>query len=524
MKFSLFAASACLLSAVQAATVEFKIVAPGAKSVQVNVNGQATALNAPYPNVPFYNGTVEVGASNSYNYIVDGKQEGFARSLPANILATNNDFYNRPITIASVPALPRPLDNGKQWTKADKNPDLFDTNFIPTVFVNGDESQINNLVETVPKDKVTVELTFIGRDYVQQFRNVSLGISGAGKKHNPAKQSWRWYLSEGDFINNRNIFKIRHMEEDPTQMREKLYADVLRAMGTYANQANMVRFYMNGEGYGTFNMLEDVDRYSYIRATFYGGNPPAQMGPVYDGGSGASFKYSEDTDGYSSFEPTKGSPEGYEAIAPLAEAFSKLNLQDNNAIQEFEKMFDVDQFLRFMVMEYLTGSWDAYWMMQTNDGAYKDYADNNKWYYLGQDYDATFGVNLAEDVMNLSYKDYIEKNPEAVLINGFLQNNDLRSRFESYLVDTVKTLFNNNTLGNHIMTYREFIAPDLEWDRSIKQRSPGMVFNWSYEQTYENLFHGVDSPTDGIGGAAYGLTEWIAKKAAVVAKEFNFTL
>ncbi|RCH86308.1 hypothetical protein CU098_007082 [Rhizopus stolonifer] len=523
MKFSLFAVSAGLLSLAQAATVEFKIVAPGAKSVQVSVNGQLTQLNAPYANVPFYNGTAEIGASTSYNYVVDGNAETFTRSLSSNITATFNDFFDRPITVANIPAFPRPLDNGKQWNRADQNPDLFDSNYMPTIFAHGDQSSLDNLVENVPKENVTVDLTFVGRDYVQQFTNVSLGISGAGKKHNPAKQSWRMYLSEGDYINNRNIFKIRHMEEDPTQMREKLYADVLRAMGTYANQANMVRFFINGEGFGTFNMLEDVDRYSYIRANFYAGNPPAQMGPVYDGGTGASFKYSENMDDYAAFEATKGSPETYEAIAPLAKAFHDTDVKDNNAIQEFEKMFDIDQFLRFMVMEYLTGSWDAYWMMQSNDGAYKDYANNNTWYYLGQDYDATFGVNLAEDVMNLSYKDYPAKYPDAVLINGFLQNDDLRTRFETYLVDTVKSLFNNNTLGNHIMAYREYIAPDLKWDRSIKQRSPGMVFGWSYEQTYDGLFTEVVAP-GAESGAAYGLTQWIAMKAAVVAKEFNFTL
>jgi hypothetical protein len=35
------------------------------------------------------------------------------------------------------------------------------------------------------------------------------------------------------------------------------------------------------------------------------------------------------------------------------------------------------------VMEYLTGSWDAYWMMQSNDGAYQDPV-SKKWYYLPQ--------------------------------------------------------------------------------------------------------------------------------------------
>ncbi|KAG1529448.1 hypothetical protein G6F50_017989 [Rhizopus delemar] len=79
------------------------------------------------------------------------------------------------------------------------------------------------------------------------------------------------------------------MEEDPTQMREKLYADCLRAMGTYANQANMVRLFINGRGFGTFNMLDDIPKYSYIRANFYAGHPPEQMGPLYNGATGASF-------------------------------------------------------------------------------------------------------------------------------------------------------------------------------------------------------------------------------------------
>jgi hypothetical protein len=127
---------------------------------------------------------------------------------------------------------------------------------------------------------------------------------------------------------------------------------------------------------------------------FYGGNPPSKMGPLYDGSTGAGFQYIEDPYDYGSFQPVDGSPEGSEAIYPLAKAFNQTNVKDDKSIAAFNEMFDIDQYMRFMVMEYLTGSWDAYWMMQTNDGAYKDYANNNTWYYLGQDYDATFGVNL----------------------------------------------------------------------------------------------------------------------------------
>lgn len=523
MKLSLFTVATVLLASAEAAFVQFNVVSPGAKSVQVNVNGQISDLYHSDLNVPFYTNSIEVGGAQTYSYIADGKQEEFSRPVPAGN-STYNDYFGRPITYANIPALPRPLDNGKQWTRGDENPDLFDTNYIPSIFVNGDKAQLDNLIATVPKDKVTVELTMVGKNYVRTFSNVTLSISGAGKEQNPAKQSWRWTLSPGDTINNRFNFKIRHMEEDPTQMREKLYADVLRAMGTHANQANMIRYYINGEAFGTFNMLDDVKSYSYISAMFYNGQPPAQMGPLYDGATGASFAVMQDQFSYGSFKPSKGSPEGSEAIHEIAVKFSQLNLQDNTAIQEFDKSFDIDQFLRFMVMEYLSGSWDGYWEMQTNLGAYKDYANNNKWYYLGQDYDNTLGINMPVDSLQFSYKDYPAKNPNAVLINGFLTSPDLRATFESYISETVKKLFNNDTLSKHILAYREFIQYDLEWDRTITQRSPGWSYGWTFQNTYDNLFRSVEAPNNNGGGAEYGLIEWIDKKSKVAANDLGFQL
>ncbi|CAO3660438.1 unnamed protein product [Rhizopus stolonifer] len=507
----------------QAASVKFNVICPGSSSAQVNVGGSMSNLEAVSAQVPLYTGSVEVGSATSYSYHCDSKAENFTRTLASDSTSTLNDFFGRPITYADLPSLPRPLDNGKQWTRADQNPSVFDINYIPTIIVNGKPEDMNTLVTTVPKKKFLVELTMIGKDYYKTFQNVKFSITGAGKSHNPAKQSWRWTFAEGDFMDNRNNFKIRHMEEDPTQMREKLYADCLRAMGTYANQANMVRLFINGEGYGTFNMLDDIPKYSYIRANFYAGNPPEQMGPLYNGASGAGFQLLQQGE-YTMFKPNKKSPEGSDAILSLAKAFNELDVTNDAAVQTFDQLtFDVDQFLRFMVMEYLAGHWDGYWQEQTNDGAYKDPLDS-KWYYLGQDYDATFGINLAEDVLSYSYKQYPEKFPGGVLINGFLKNEKLNAIFQSYIVDTVKVLFNNRTLGEHTTAYHDFIAPDLNWDRSIKQRSPGPVYGWTYKQTFENLFMEVDSPNQNGGGAAYGLNEWVDKKSKFVAKDLGFTI
>ncbi|KAF9276842.1 hypothetical protein BGZ68_009709 [Mortierella alpina] len=513
---ALFAASA------NAAKVNFHVIAPGATMVEVSVNNHKTTLTAPDPSVPHFTGAAEADNGATYKYVVEGVAEPFERRLKAGVTKTHNDFVNRPITYADIPDLPivEPL-----WTRSGPRQALFDSRYIPTIWVTADSAAVNSLVEKPHKKWINgASLTFILADQIKTFPGARVGIHGAGKKHNNAKQSWRFQLSEGHSFANRDYFKLRHMEEDPTQLREKLYADAARALGTYVNEANMVRLFINGEGFGTFNLLDDITQYSFPKAMFYAGNPPEPMGALFDGRSGASFVYSTKGD-YSAWAKNPKSPEEVAAIGPLCKKWSEVVKTDDAQIAGFSKDFEVDHFLRFMVMEYLTGHWDGYWMAQTNDGVYRDPTQGKKWFYIGQDFDATFGVNIPEEYEHLvgwSYKDYTrEKFPNAVMINGLLENPTQRNTFEKYLKNTVKVLFNKATLTEHILRYHDFYLPDLMWDRSIKQRSPGINFGWTMQEVKDNLWKGVEAPNQNGGGAEFGLIEWIVQKSEAVAVDFK---
>lgn len=474
---------------------------------------------------------------------MDGTAEKFDRTLESGD-STRNEFFNRPVTYATnIPQLPSILADGS-WTRGSTSDPIWDSNYIPSIFVTADESEMENLIENVAKNTYNAKVTFIGPDNVTTIevrpyqmylfvckntylfiplnQNCQLGLHRPGRKNNDAKQSWVWALPKGQFFADRNWFKIRHQEEDPTQLREKLYADIARKMGTYANEANLVRFFVNKEGMGTFNMLDDVIMYSYINAMFYNGQTPEKFGGLFDGGSGASFN---SKDGFDSFTPNVESPLHQSDIAPFSNAFGSVDFKDDAQVKAIAEYFDYDQFLRFMVMEFLTGDWDGYWMEQTNIGAYIDVNENNKMYYLGQDYDATFGVNLAYDAdfVDTPFTDYSEKFPNGYLINKLLQNPTVKTTFTNYLAETVNQIFNNATLGPYVTARHDFIYPDLEWDRSIKQRSPGNIFGWTAEQTYLNLFEPVSAPGEKPGGAGFGLLEWVARKEAAVRKSLKLT-
>lgn len=523
MKLTLATISSTLLLVLsQTAAFQFNVIAPNSKDVQVIVNGQSYPLSANIADVPYYQGDVDIGVATEYKYAVDGVEEAFTRALDNTQEATLNDFHNRPITYANIPPLPWPIQNEPQWTRKIRS-DIWDPNYIPTVFVTNNPVDMEVIITTVPKKRIKSRLTFIGANYVYSFENVDFGLHGAGKKKNNKKQSWNWELKKGDNINKRTFFKLRHMHEDPTQIRERLYSDVLHALGTYANESNMVRLFINGEGFGTFNMLDDITKYNFPDVMFHGGNPPEQQGWLYDGMGGASFEFFPgNPDGYASWAPAKGNPQGYVAIDEVARAFNQTNYADDNAMAAFEQLFDTDHFMRFMVMEYLTAHWDGYWMGVTNCGAYKDNTIN-KWFYLGQDYDATFGVNLAvpedREFVRVSYKAWEDRFP-GVIMNGLLKNPNKRAVYENYLTETVRILFNNYTLTNRVLALHEFLKPDLEWDYSIVQRSPGIDYGWEKTAYMTNLYQWVPGTTGLGGGAAWGLIEWIAAKAEYMAQEF----
>ncbi|ORX60516.1 hypothetical protein DM01DRAFT_317269 [Hesseltinella vesiculosa] len=490
-----------------ALAARFKVIAPTAKAgtaVSVSVNGKAYPLKAQISDVPYYVGDVEVTGAVKYRYVVNGQAEPFDRTLEGE--STRNDFFDRPVTYADIPKLPTAI-GVNDWDRAIEPGSIWDTNYIVSVFVNGDKKQMEQLITKIVPTVFKVKLTMIDADNVYTFDNTAFQLHKPGKPHNNAKQSWKWQLPQGKLLNGRNFFKIRHMEEDPTQIREKLYADILRAMGVGANQANMIRFFINGESMGTFNMLDDIPNYSHIIANFYNGQVQ-RMGPLFDGASGASFK--DDKKNYDAFIPAPGSPSDKSLLQKLAKTLAAVNPKDDAAVAALENSFNVDQFLRYMVMEFLAGHWDGYWQEQTNIGAYED-VDSKKVYFLGQDYDATFGVNLAQprSFVNVPYTSYPKKFPGGYVINMLLQNPKMRATFDTYLSKTVQTIFNPEVLKPHILAYHDFILPDLKWDRSIKQRSKGINFGWVFEQCTQNLYEGVRAPNHNGGGADWGLLEWI---------------
>lgn len=57
-----------------------------------------------------------------------------------------------------------------QWTRGGDEPPMFDTNYIPTIFMNGDPTEMNNLIKNVPANLYSTKFTFVGPEEVLVYK------------------------------------------------------------------------------------------------------------------------------------------------------------------------------------------------------------------------------------------------------------------------------------------------------------------------------------------------------------------
>jgi hypothetical protein len=468
-----------------------------------------------------------------YTYTVDGNLEGFTRTLPAGELSTHNEFFGRQETISPLKDLGYPADK-PQWVRSLGKTETFDDSYIPTVILDsGSREYFINGNDTYTLGRFTIIL----KDSIFTETNVPT------KAQNRYEDKFQWRIKLQNKLNKRKVFKFRASPNDPVFYRQCLYADVIRAIGNPVHNQIIVRAYLDdGTPIGLFVMIEVTASNSFIKSQFYGNensgkiHAPKELGYSLDCGMGTDFVPGGD---YSAIKFEEG--QSSERFGLLSSAMDALDTNDAEAVKQFSKeWFDVDIFLKFMAMEYLTAHWDSYWMLETNFVLYDDPLESGngkyKFYFIDQDYDLTFGLNIPEELNTVgndfptqSYKDLVNANLQLnqsvktnrVAIDKFLKQGVTVQMFENHLIDIVKHVFNPVALGRRIEEYNRRYASEIEWDYSIERLHIGADplktrYVWNYNDYLENLESTPKLSTP------WGLKQWIDMRAESVAAEFGF--
>ncbi|ORX77251.1 hypothetical protein BCR32DRAFT_208105 [Anaeromyces robustus] len=525
------------INSVFSRSVIFKIISFGTKTQVKIVGGKKYTLKPVGNDEILYGGRVNNAPEGEFNYyyIIDGVKEEFERTFSADRTRTFNDFFGREETVMELNTFEHP-PSLKTWDRSVGKSKLFDDSYIPTVHITGDYTE-EFFHKPTSKSIRLEKMSFYLKDSVKTFDNVS----ATAKNKNFSKFQIRFLLgNEG--INGRYLLKLRNGAEDPLNLRQFVYGNMIQAIGVPSIHSVMVRVYYNKKPAGFYTLQEEAYSESFVKNEFYGDaetgkiHPPNPIGFPIDGEHGSDFEYQPNNSTY--YRNFKGN---LERLILFTEAIENLDPMDENAVAEFEdKWFDIDTFHKSMAMEYLTGDWDGYWYATSNFAVYDDPTQSTentfKHYFISQDHDETFGVGLVppfntvgDDFTKLSYTTMLNKewNVDAldpghrVLVDKFISGSPaLQQRFQDTLIAIVETIFNPVAVREVVESYRIRFTPEMEWDYSFERpydagKRPGVPI-------YE-LKHFLENFENGVGGLHWGLYTWVQERAEAIKNEFCIT-
>ncbi|ORX63257.1 hypothetical protein BCR32DRAFT_298491 [Anaeromyces robustus] len=530
-----------LFSAANARKVLFSVIGFGNK-VSVQIGSSTYALTKYDSDTPLYQSTINVSdGAISYKYIVDGKAESFTRSLAKDQTTTHNEFYGRKDTIKKIPQLPTV---GK-WNRQLPKGELFDDSYIPTVHITGSNSEKLFTTDGKPGSAYLERIVFILKDSVISFKKAECYT----KNYEWNKFQFRVVFGGSKNIENRTTLKFRDNNEDPSFIRQDLYGDILYALGYPTIQSVKTRVYLNGRGVGYYILQEEAASSSFVRSAFHGNSNGklsitdfSKVGQSFDCSTGADF-YVKDSNGkknsFSSFKP-KGDYD-QTRVKKLAEQFEKLNVNNDSEVEKFSKnWFDIDTFYKAIAMQYLTAHWDSYLFFTSNFALYNDptesSSNNYKFYFICQDWDGTFGVNVSkdyvlyDDYINVSYKQYLKKKwPEGAVdryaFDKLLSTPKLQKRFEGILKEIVTKVFNPEVLGKRVEALAARHRDSVEWSYNISFKNPirkGSKKNQNNYWTINDFDTNIRSPSR--HGAEYGILQFVNLRCQHLNKEFGWNI
>ncbi|KAG0230919.1 hypothetical protein BGW41_002369 [Actinomortierella wolfii] len=500
----------------------------------VQINGQVTPLKTDETRFPVWSGVVPgTNSDTQYNYVelsaASGgtivKSENFTRVVNSTKNTTPNEFFERKTT-KYKDLFQLPYSYLAHWPSSSK---AFKDNQIATLHLTAPVAEVNAL-NADPTKEVTVKATvrFINDDTIYTQTNITLKTSGKSSK-DFAKQSYKLSFDgkyNQTFFHRPNI-KLRAEATDPTMLRERLYIDMLNAVGVPTQQGAYVRLFINNEPYGLYLMVDDIKK-SFLRQTVLQDDDTKPIGTLYQGNAAShedqadlvykgptNATYSKDAYTLVTGPPTNGDPmEGLIQFMKDLQDYNPSTTPDPVNYWNASRL-DLDGFLRNMAIEYLAGGFDNYWMAGSNYFIYQNPASNNRWQWIPTDFDGTFGSGFPTDILT-TYQQYYNFQPDHPLVSKLIiQTPAIQALFNETLKTIVQWTYKPEAMNARIDAVHNMIAEDVAWDISLPKKSPGKTTGFTFDDFNNNLNVATKD-------MQYGIKPWVADYVKIITEQMGF--
>jgi len=340
-----------------------------------------------------------------------------------------------------------------------------------------------------------------------------------------SKPGYNIKIRGGDDLYGRKHLRLRSDFSEPTYLRSKIMADIHNRLGLPSISVNYAILYLNGENMGLY-MLMDIFKDSWVEQV-YGEKNTTTLYKC----NGMSFLTLESS--------STGCINENDEVTDHTEWLNMLSRLDQaEKPEDIEDIFDIDQFLKEIAIEYLTGAWEH--IIKTTGHNYFMYKPiDGKWQYLLFDFDLDFGYDLdlmfidifgdfeeqmkqEKDFTSYSFKDFVY--PHHIIDTLALQNSD---RFDNILKDIVQKVFNPAVLFPHIDEVKEYIRPYVELDKTPDEngnypgriKKDGVDYYFDMKQWEDSIDYTMTQISD--YDKIYGLKKWILGKYNYICQAYN---
>jgi len=314
-------------------------------------------------------------------------------------------------------------------------------------------------------------------------------------------------ISFNTYVQGREYYGLEKLNlngehNDPSIIRSKLGWDIAAQNKLVGSRANHVLLYINDEFFGVYINVEHIDE-EFLKSRF--GNDD---GNLYKCLWPADFEYLGNNPDLYKLEvfgrqvyqlKTNVAANDYSNLAQFI--FMLNNANTSSLPCQLEKLFNVDDYLKFIAFDILTGNWDGPIYNKNNFYLYENPA-TGLIEYIPYDLDNTFGIDWFQidwaqrDIYNWSHS-----NQDRPIYEKILAVPEYRNRFSYYLNQMMNEIFVEDNLNPHLDSLRNKIAPWAEIDTYAMS---------DYGYTHDDF---LDSYTQSVGGhVKYGLKEFITER------------
>lgn len=373
---------------------------------------------------------------------------------------------------------------------SDESWKLYDDTEVAIIEISINPDNLIWMYDNVQSDSLHVASMHFKNKWIDETVD-SIGFRLRGNTSREAqKKSFK--ISFNGIIKGRKFYNVEKLNlngehNDPSIIRSKICWDYYQAIGMHSSRASHAAVYINGEYYGLYISVEHIDD-EFIKKNFSdnSGNLWRCIWPA-----DLTYRGNNESDYY----PYAGVDKPYELktnvesydYSKIVELISKINLTPSETFGDsLETILVIPEFLKYLAMNVLVGSWDDYWSLMNNYYIYYE-PKVNKFHWIPYDYDNTFGVDWFNvDWANSNPYNFPKaQNGDRPLADRIMNNAQYRNLYTHFLEFYNSNVIDNSFFDQKIDSTHTMITPFAEAD-SYRVRDYQFTIN-QFHRSYTSI-------------------------------------